>query len=405
MAYAEKRGKGAKPWRVRYQSPDGSWASEPGFATKQDALDYGRAQETDVRRQVFIDPRDGEITLGTFVESWLPAIDVAPKSEYEYRKRLDGHILPRWGEVQLRKITGLAFRAWEKELRKTYSKNYVDGIISVLRMLLDDAVEEKLIPRSPIPPRKRRRGRYVRKDKDEKVWASPEQALSLAENARIRWAPNGEMGYAIVLTLAYTGMRMGEIAGIKREDCQFLGKEYGRRINLTRQFQYIEGAREFPDPKYGSARSILLPPFLADLLSRLLSTHTAPTLFTALKGGQLLAGGDFYTFFWRPLVDGRCAAPPTRGRGALPEIPPVEGLAGSGMIPHGLRHGHKVWLDEDLMPRVAVEERLGHILQGIESVYGHVTEAMEVSIAQALQARWERSCTASAGDETASGVG
>jgi hypothetical protein len=34
MAYAAKRGKGPKPWRVKYKRPDSSEASESGFETK-----------------------------------------------------------------------------------------------------------------------------------------------------------------------------------------------------------------------------------------------------------------------------------------------------------------------------------------------------------------------------------
>jgi len=68
------------------------------------------------------------------------------------------------------------------------------------------------------------------------------------------------------------------------------------------------------------------------------------------------------------------------------------------MVPHGLRHGHKVWLDEDGHPRVVVEERMGHILQGVEGVYSHVTPTMEQRVAQTLQARWERSVKAVYGD-------
>jgi hypothetical protein len=38
VAYAEKRGKGPQPWRVKYKVPGGE-ASQSGFETKQAALD------------------------------------------------------------------------------------------------------------------------------------------------------------------------------------------------------------------------------------------------------------------------------------------------------------------------------------------------------------------------------
>ncbi|GHE45308.1 hypothetical protein GCM10017673_54280 [Streptosporangium violaceochromogenes] len=59
------------------------------------------------------------------------------------------------------------------------------------------------------------------------------------------------------------------------------------------------------------------------------------------------------------------------------------------LTPHGLRHGHKVWLDEDDIPAVASEERLGHELPGIIGTYSHTSPEMIHRIVSSLQARWE----------------
>lgn len=56
MANAEKRG---KAWRVRYQRPDGTRASEGGFETKQAALNWGNDQEAQIRRDRWHDPARG----------------------------------------------------------------------------------------------------------------------------------------------------------------------------------------------------------------------------------------------------------------------------------------------------------------------------------------------------------
>ena len=40
MAYAEKRGRSAKPWRVKYKLPSGIETSESGFETKAAALTW-----------------------------------------------------------------------------------------------------------------------------------------------------------------------------------------------------------------------------------------------------------------------------------------------------------------------------------------------------------------------------
>jgi hypothetical protein len=62
-----------------------------------------------------------------------------------------------------------------------------------------------------------------------------------------------------------------------------------------------------------------------------------------------------------------------------------------GLTPHGLRHGLKVWMDEDQIPDVLKSERLGHDEPGMRGVYGHVSPAMREDLKAALQSRWEDS--------------
>jgi hypothetical protein len=62
-----------------------------------------------------------------------------------------------------------------------------------------------------------------------------------------------------------------------------------------------------------------------------------------------------------------------------------------GLTPHGLRHGHKTWMDEDQIADVLKSERLGHEEPGMRGVYGHVSPAMREELKAALQARWEDS--------------
>ncbi|MFE0699165.1 hypothetical protein [Streptomyces sp. NPDC058872] len=440
MAYAEKRG---KTWRVRYQLPDGRYDSESGFETKQDALDHGRAQETDVQRKVFVNPKDGRQTLGSWAEQWVEVMDVAETSDRTYLSRLNAVILPKWKDTPLGDITATAYKAWRNKLADEFSKNYVDGIEGMMRMLLDDAVEERLIPFNPMPSKsKRRRGRHAPVDtEDTYVWPTPRQALLVAENAR---ALRGDQWYAMILTMAYTGMRMGEIAGLRRDQLRLLGLEYGRHLRVQWQGQWLSthakhevakgetcesiaelrladparaaeiaelneiepGARfrvkrklllpkgfTLVPPKYSSYRTLILPPFLADLLAEQLATKAHDILvFPSQRGRPLRVDDQFYGRFWHPLLNGQDEEPKRRGRPAQKALPAVAGV--EDMVPHGTRHGHKVWLDGQGHPRVAVEERMGHKLKGVEGTYSHTSGEMELAIAQGLQKLWEASQSA-----------
>lgn len=61
------------------------------------------------------------------------------------------------------------------------------------------------------------------------------------------------------------------------------------------------------------------------------------------------------------------------------------------LTPHGLRHGLKVWMDEDQIADVLKSERLGHDEPGMRGVYGHVSPAMREGLKVALQARLDGS--------------
>ncbi|HWU08825.1 MAG TPA: hypothetical protein VN520_20995 [Streptomyces sp.] len=68
------------------------------------------------------------------------------------------------------------------------------------------------------------------------------------------------------------------------------------------------------------------------------------------------------------------------------------------MVPHGLCHGHKVWLDEQGRPRGAVEERMGHRLKGVEGTYSHASPEMEFGIAKGLRRAWPESFSEDTGE-------
>ena len=398
MAHAEKRGydKRVRKWRYRgrYKLPTGKWGSvskdENGqpFYTERAAEQYAHGLETDVRRKQFINPRDGRTTVEAWAEAWLPSIDVGPLSEKEYRLRLKNHILPEWGTVAIGDLSPTAIITWEKGLRGRRSKNTVDAIMSVFRTMMDDAVAEKLRGDNPVATRKtRRRGRFKPKPKDEKAIATPRQALLIARNAL---EMRGLNEYAIVLTSAYTGLRIGELAGVHRDQLTLKDTGEGARLHSVQQSQYIEGVFTEIDNKYDSGRGLILPPFLAELLQELMDSRPkGEWVFTAPKGGRLLRGGDWYADTWHPMVSGRAPRGVVRGARARVGTRPVLGV--EGLTPHGLRHSQKVWLDEGNHPRVAVEARMGHVLQGVEGTYSHVTLPMELAIAEHLQRLWEGS--------------
>lgn len=399
MAYAERRGYDKKArkyrWRGRYLLPDGIHYGSVSrddngqpFYTERAALQYAEGLETDVRRKTFINPRDGRITVGEWAEVWIKSVELANRSDKTYRQRLRSVILPRWETTAMADVSEVAVKTWEKELRAEYQPRYVKSVMSVMRVMFDDALSSKVRADNPVPTLKsRRRGKYKGKQQqDEVVIATPRQALLLARNAR---EMRGLIGYAQVLTIAYCGLRISELVGLRREHLILEDRGQGCRLLVEEQHQYVDGKPAQVDPKYGSTGSLILPPFLAELLRQVLASHKAEWVFPAAKGGKQNTT-SFYGEVWRRWVDGHQAVPDALGRPSrLPDMKAVAGI--EGLVPHGLRHSMKVWLDELRHPRVAVEERMRHVIPGVEGTYSHTTLAMEKEIAADLQKLWESS--------------
>jgi len=358
MAWVEKRG---SQFRVRHRLPDGTVATDSSHPTKTAAKARAADIETDQRRDVFINPDDGKIALQEWVTMWAEAHDVGAATWERYRSHLDIHILPRFGDVGLNAITRMAVKAWVKDLNRRRAPATVASILSLLSMLLGEAVEERRIPINPC-----RRLRGTAPPRPERPWATAQQVADIATRVT---TPN----QTLIITAAYTGMRWGELAGLQRHNCRL---DDGRiMIDLNRgALHEVGGHLALGPPKTPAAvRDILLPPFLIDLLRTHLATHDHEHVFVGRDRG-LLRRSSFHRRCWRPATDG-CP-----GKNIPPVVP--------GMHFHDLRHSHKTWLIEDGAPEVAQAKRLGHRIPGIRGIYSHVSAVVEQRLVDGLQQRW-----------------
>lgn len=378
--------------------------------TEDEAYTYGLDRESEARNGRYITRSDGRVKFKDWAAMWLAAQDLDPTSIQVYRKRLRAQLLPAWGETYVNEISSLAYLAWKQRLERDYSENYARDMRILFSMMMDDAVTSRppLIQVSPVPKQNRRRGRYVRPTREKKVEVPTSDLHQLAENAREVW---GFTGYVFQLTKAYTGMRLGEMFGLRREfmagnwpdseedkelrefaKARYCGKEPMDVLRVQWQYKYVKdpahpekpGVPTLAPPKYGSLRTLVIPPFLAELHRQLLESHDSEWAFPALDGGSLLTT-DFHTYYWKPVRDGHGARV---GRYARPELPAVESFRGKRI--HLIRHAHGPHLEEDGVPDMAIEERLGHVVQGVRGVYRTVTPKMERQVISVLQARWER---------------
>lgn len=443
MAYAEKRG---NLWRARWRSPDGTLESQPGFQTRKAAEDYGNDQESAIRANKYVDPRGGRITLTDWVNAWFPSLDLEPTTLDSYRYLLEVHILPTFGNQTLPSLSNEKIAQWERGMVLSgLSRKTAHNARSALITALSDAVPRYI----PVNPAARRKGkgrkgqhRIERVEKAGKVWASPLEALLIAERAAA--LSGSDTDFIVILTMAYTGMRWSEIIGLPPSCIR------GDVVDVHWKLYELNGRFYRGRPKDGSMRTVAIPAFLQGLLV----THLAATkTFRCTCTGRPTddgtpipwCAGDEYAFLgrqcghfrrsnfservFRPAADGW--HPPRKGSAARDRVPVLVDLShpwpgkpwptwpaavpgqpykppqGKGrphvtdnarvaswlpvlpdLSPHGLRHANQTWMDEAGISYVLQSRQMGHEVPGMRGVYAHVSPAMLTGLRNALQAHW-----------------
>ena len=448
MAYAERRG---NLWRARWRGPDGTLESQPGFETEKAALQYGRDQEAAIRAHRYVDPRGGRITVADWVNIWFPALDLEPSTLDSYRYLFEVFVLPKFGSHTLMSLTTETISRWEKGLVTAgYATKTASNARGALSASLADAVP-RYIPLNPAAKRKGKgkkgTSRVERVEKNAKVWASPLQALLIAERAAV--ISGMDATFTANITIAYTGCRWSELLALSPR------LVHDDAVDLHWKLYELNGRFYRGRPKDGSMRTVATPPFLNALLRRHVSSGVPLrcTCASLIDGndGVSWCTGEAYVFLtergshyrrsnfseriFRPAADGWY---PQRSPGRqrmpvlvdhqhswpgkpLPPWPPAEmGEAytppqgrgrprvtedvrlaswlpvAPGLTPHGQRHGYETWLDEDGIPYVAQSRQMGHEVPGMRGIYSHVTDKMLDEIREALQRRWESSLRARA---------
>ena len=397
-----------KWWSGEYL-PNGRkrYESKGGFLDEETAMDYGRDQLYEIRHGLHVSNRDGATLMTDWLDDWLGSMDHRHLTQRGYKSCIENHIRPYFQRATVAEIDVLAYRAFKKHVNKTLSTDSAGNVMMVLGMVLDDAVP-RLIRVSPVE-RTKRRGKFTKRKRERKRDMDPRAVEQLARNAEVKF---GYAGYVFIWTMAMTGMRPAELYGLTREYCYpaWPGSDlrlnpderdryeddmerYGKgdglmpAIRVERQVQYKDGTLAFMPPKYESYRTLVIPPFLAEMLERMLKGHDSQWVFPAKMGG-CLGVVNFDYQWWRPIADGADERKAKQARWNRPAIPAVPSFAGKRL--YRVRHGHKAWLDEDGHSRYAVESRMGHEMQGVEAVYSSVTVPMERAIMKTLQERWER---------------
>lgn len=309
------------------------------FATKGDADRYLATVETDQLRGGWVDPRRGRIRLEDWLDQWwTTTMNLRPSTRERDRGYIERYIMPSLGSYELAGITQLRVRAWVADLAaRGLAPATVQKAYQILGKTLTAAVDAGLIVESPC-----RRVPLPRVERQEMRFLNATEVGQLAEAIHPRYR-------SLVEVAAYGGLRIGELAGLRRQRVDVLH----RRLEVSEIAVEVAGHLTFGPPKTRAGRrTVSIPAQVAERLGEHMGKWSGSEfVFPSPEGGTLRTNA-WRRRFWMPAVDAAGLAP---------------------LRPHDLRHtAVALWIAQGANPK-QIAVRAGHASVSFTlDRYGHL---------------------------------
>ena len=252
MAIKRRETKNGVRYDVQWRLPDRSKRKKT-FTTERAAKQFEAKLVTSSATGEALDPRGGRTELESVYRSWIasrPDLSAKVRRGYEDNWRL--RIEPRFGSWPIARIDHESIQRWVNEMSASgLGPRTVRWTHTVLKMTLDYAVDDgRLIAKNPairtkFPPMRRTTHTYL----------SAREVAALSDACGIQ----GD----VVLILAYTGLRFGELTGLNIQDVDL----DARRIRVRRSITQVGGRLVEGNPKSDAGRrSVPIPERLVPAL-------------------------------------------------------------------------------------------------------------------------------------------
>jgi integrase len=160
------------------------------------------------------------------------------------------HVQPTWGQKQIGTIRHSEVQKWVSQLSETHGPTVVIRAHNILSAILDVAVRDRLISTNDA-----KGVGLPKKSVKRKAYLSFEQVELLASKSA-SYGP-------LVLTMAYTGLRWGEVTALRVQDYD----PAKRRLTVNENAVDVSGTIHVGKPKSHKSRSVPIAGFLVRLLN------------------------------------------------------------------------------------------------------------------------------------------
>lgn len=327
-----------------------------------------------------VDDEDEEVdevpTVAAFLETWIDKkVDIAPNTQREYRRLIRSRVVPELGHILLSELTRTDIEDWRKKLAVELAPSGVHKIYAIVNQALRSAKAQYQVANPAAVPEGERGNGLPKIRRFNACFLTPQEADILVAHC-------GEAIKELVLVGLGTGMRLGELLGLRVGDVDLTAKEPAIYVEQT-----LHKDGTFGGPKTEkSVRTITVSPRLVQILERRTRDKSKGALvFTAPEGGPWQSN-NLRRRFWRTAVAaaGRCSEHPPPmvkcGRGGNDRKADPMSVSTCNCKTrlhkkprlHDMRHTHVGWLIAAKWDFFAIQLRLGHAsIKTTFDRYGH----------------------------------
>lgn len=339
--------------RYKVIQADGIKAARKELRAITGAIDAGR----------YVDP--SRRTLNDCIDDWLAAAELrsTAKTMERYREIAKNQIRPKLGGIPVQKLTHKRLNEHYAELLKTLSPRTVNHAHRIVFGVLKRAAKDNHVMKN------------VAFDADRpKVPKKKQQILNAQQITAMLNGLRDTSLYLPVAVLVSTGLRRGELCGLRWDDVDIDHNRLRVDENIEQTKEHGSRAK---DPKTeDGARTVAIPPSLSAELKAYWKDQAAKW-FTLT--GQRLPNDRF--------VFGDAANNPRSPNGFTREFKrAIAKLKLPKISPHALRHTHASQLIAAGIDVVRLSKRLGHSDPEVTlRVYSHLFDKDDTAAADVME--------------------
>jgi integrase len=296
------------------------------------------------------------VTFAEFGARWLDERELSETTRQRYGYAFRLHLVPTFGNQQVAEIREPHVRTWRKERRDAgVGQPSIAKAYRLMHAIMGTAVDDGLIRRNPC----RIKGAGEEKSEERRA-LTVDEVFTIADAIQPRFR-------CLVLLAAFTSLRFGELAALRRSELDLVNGE----IHVRRsQAELDGGALLIKDPKsVAGRRTVTIPAALLPELRRhvqwFTEKGTTGLVFVGPNGGRLLRR-NFRRLWQRTLT--------------LDSI----GLGDRDVHFHDLRHTGNQLAALTGATTKELMARMGHASMRAALIYQHATRERDRKIADGL---------------------